>query len=864
MSPTRGAYNVPMALDPELSHTYGLHPGLAEPRLKRHIADCKKCTLGPMPADMFLKELLPLSSSDTRGRLSSRSAFNGVPQRADSPTRIYVPLLHALNKRTKTKSRCPGFEFVDTHERSRKPTHPGYAKPHICCFTPDNASIIRDASPHARLEFAYAELFIQVASDPAADFFVDPPPEVTEDAPEAVDNPPEHTKSPVEAIETHPKAAEGALEVTEGALEVTEDAPAATEGGTAHDFAREIEDEDIREAAERTYGLHIAYATEILARQHRLFLFSISLHGSFARFFRWDRAGCLVSEAFDIRRQPHLLTDFLWRFSQLPDAKRGLDTTVRLASPHEEAMFRDAIRDEVRLQLEIEGDELEKAVSAHYLRGHVAVIPVTPRRPLTSDEREHRFIVSRPIVSPLTLPGRGTRGFWAVDADTGRVVFLKDCWRFYWAEQIEGDILHGLNELGVRNVPLLAVHGDVPVVPSAGERASDPVFQSSLTEAYLGDPWICQVDGVRVRVNELWHYRLATFTVGYSLKSLRGTEELLYATHDALTAMRDALEKDSRIHRDLSVGNIVLVKEPDRAVRKGYLIDWEASDRIDDAGEALHRGRAGTWMFMSIRMLNSDQVNGKHTFADDMEALFYVVLYCALHYLPHDLSPEDLTSLTEGFFDQRLRRVGGVMHGGSGKIANAHARFYTEMVHFHDAAFNEWLQTVMDFHCQPLDAIKRRENLWTLDNLDAYWTQFLETHDLECGNRQVHKPFVDAVMDSCSSSPSSSSTEGAIVTKRRVDELKLKSNEQRGPKVARLQADASRQPPMASRRSADERDKLAAPAALRRSERIRSQRSSRAQSEGLPNAIARTASNEHRGSQHANSKKGRAKAPSRK
>ncbi|KAI9064635.1 hypothetical protein FKP32DRAFT_571451 [Trametes sanguinea] len=884
MSSTRGAYNVPMALDPELSRTYGLHPGLAESRLKRHIADCKKCTLGPMPADMFLKELLPLSSSDTRGRLSSRLAFSRVPQRADSPTRIYVPLLHALNKSTKTKSRCPGLEFLDTHERSRKPSHPGYAKPHICCFTPENASIVRDASPCSRLEFAYAEMFIQVAPDPSADFFVDPPSgavgnalEAIADAPEAIEPPLETIESPLqapetarevtnaleaianapEAIEPPIEAIESPLQTPETARKVTENAHEATEESTAHDFVREIEDEDIRDAAERTYGLHIAYATEIFARQHRLFLFSISLHGSFARFFRWDRAGCLVSEAFDIRQHPHLLTDFFWRFSQLPDAKRGLDTTVRLASPREEAMFRNAIREQVRLQLEIEGDELERAISAHHLRGHVAIIPVTPRRPLTLEDRVHRFIVSRPIASPLSLPGRGTRGFWAVDADTGRVVFLKDCWRFYWADQMEGDILRELNDLEVRHVPLLTVHGDVPVVPS-NTGGIETVFQSSLTEAYLGEPWICQVDGDRVRINELWHYRLATSTVGYSLKSLRGTEELLYATHDALVAMRDALEKASRIHRDLSVGNIILVKEPDRTVRKGYLIDWEASDRIDDAGESLHRGRAGTWMFMSIRMLNSNNVNAKHTFPDDMEALLYVVLYCALYYLPHDLSPEDLATFTEGFFDDYVRRMGGVLHGGGGKSANAHARLYTRNVHFQDAVFDEWLQTVMDLHCQRVGTIKRHENLWTLDKFDAYWTQFLESHDLERDNRQVHKPYVDGLEDSRSSSPSSPLTTDTVATKRRIDEPK--SSEQRQRKAARLQSGVDRQSPMASRRSAAEHASPTAPATLRRSERIRSQRSSRAQTEGHLQAVARVASNQPRSSQRASSKRGRARA----
>ena len=39
--------------------------------------------------------------------------------------------------------------------------------------------------------------------------------------------------------------------------------------------------------------------------------------------------------------------------------------------------------------------------------------------------------------------------------------------------------------------------------------------------------------------------------------------------------MRGAFEKASLLHRDLSVDNIILVKEPDSAIRRGYLIDPE-------------------------------------------------------------------------------------------------------------------------------------------------------------------------------------------------------------------------------------------------------------------------------------------------
>ncbi|KAL7279685.1 hypothetical protein ACG7TL_006092 [Trametes sanguinea] len=701
MSSSRGAYNVPLALNPELSRTDGLHPDFAHIRLERHLVEYKRYTLGPMPVNSFLEELLPLPHHHTRGRMSSRSAFSGVPPDADCPVEVYVPLLQALTKRTKTKSRCPGFEFVGTYERSRRPTHPGYAKPYICCFTPENANIVRATNPRSRVEFAYAEFFIQMGSNPATDFFVDPLPE--------------------------------AIEATPGP---------ATEGGTAPEFVRGIEDEDDFAEAEEVYGLHIAYATEVLARQHRLFLFSISLHGSIARFFRWDRSGCLVSEAFDIRQQPHLLTDFLWRFSQLPDAKRGLDATVQLASPHQEALFRDAVREHVRLQLEIEGDELEKAVTAHYLPGHVTVIPVTSRQSSAFEAIVHRFIVSRPVVSPLSVTGRGTRGFWAVDAATGQVVFLKDCWRFHVAAQVEGDVLRRLNDLGVRNVPVLMVHGDVPVTPPEAE-STEPAVQSTLTQAFSGDSWTCPIWGNKVEVHGLWHYRLVTSTVGYALKNLRGTEELLSAGYDALIAMQDALTKASHIHRDVSASNIILVKEPGRTARRGYLIDWDASDGVDDTGESLQAGHAGTWLFMSMKMLKDKNANSKQTIADDMESLLYVVLYCALFYLPHNLSSEALAGFVEEFFEHVGVWYRGIPTGGDAKMANARLRVCTDSLHFESVAFEEWLQTVMDYHCPPMGSKEPPENMWTIDKLEAYWSRFLEGHALERDNCQAHQNAID-------------------------------------------------------------------------------------------------------------------------
>ena len=61
----------------------------------------------------------------------------------------------------------------------------------------------------------------------------------------------------------------------------------------------------------------------------------------------------------------------------------------------------------------------------------------------------------------------------------------------------------------------------------------DVVFQDTQTDRFVDEPWARRIDGRDVIVNRHRHYRLVTHTVGYPLKDIRGTEELLHATYDA-------------------------------------------------------------------------------------------------------------------------------------------------------------------------------------------------------------------------------------------------------------------------------------------------------------------------------------------
>ena len=62
-------------------------------------------------------------------------------------------------------------------------------------------------------------------------------------------------------------------------------------------------------------------------------------------------------------------------------------------------------------------------------------------------------------------------------------------------------------------------------------------FQSTTTDKLIEEPWLCQVGFDDVGVHKRRHHRLVLGTVGYALKTVRGTDELLHATYDVFVGM---------------------------------------------------------------------------------------------------------------------------------------------------------------------------------------------------------------------------------------------------------------------------------------------------------------------------------------
>ncbi|KAH9915713.1 hypothetical protein B0H21DRAFT_713571 [Amylocystis lapponica] len=517
-----------------------------------------------------------------------------------------------------------------------------------------------------------------------------------------------------------------------------------------YQFMLDITNEEAYERAEESLGHHVAYATEACARQHRTFYLSMSLAGTFLRFIRWDRAGAIVSESFDIRAQPEFLCDFLWRFAHASLTERGHDPTLEFAAPGDEDRFREIISARVKIETGLTGEALDDAIEEHYKPGLVIIIT-------------ERLLVSRPVAYPLSVAGRATRGYWAVTASDD-VVFLKDSWR-YLAMEKEGVTIEEMEKAGVVNIPQILIHGDVPMelrdeVPENapmlgtsephGKIVAKPRFiQHTRTEEFKDRYWVCR-GGQAISVTGHAHYRLVSKTVGYPLKRFVDAKELLRAAFDAYQALTSAYDKNMRLHRDISIGNIILVRETARKERRGVLFNWEFSSIIN-SNAARGYERTGTWNFMSARLL---EVTGLvHLIQDDMESMLWVVLYCGFLWLPVQvLGASTLDDTVYDLFESsHYNATKNVSTGGHAKLLNSLTRRYTRGFKFKCVPFQEFCETMMDYHC-PRDHVKVEldgqwedpryfEKFWSdfLDtNKDKFVGTFAEKHDNKVANAPPH------------------------------------------------------------------------------------------------------------------------------
>ncbi|KAI0353660.1 hypothetical protein OH77DRAFT_575578 [Trametes cingulata] len=164
------------------------------------------------------------------------------------------------------------------------------------------------------------------------------------------------------------------------------------------------------------------------------------------------------------------------------------------------------------------------------------------------------------------------------------------------------------------------------------------------------------------------HMRIVVDDVGRPLTQFRCTRELIQAIRDAIVGHRQAREKAHVLHRDVSVGNILIVDEPSQKGFCGFLHDYDYSSiESGDEDEGYESGspgsplqtaenegsgqkeRTGTYYFMAFEILRG-AVSGPtvHHVHHDLESFYWVIVWIVLRHTAHD-HPKGQLACTQVF-----------------------------------------------------------------------------------------------------------------------------------------------------------------------------------------------------------------------
>ncbi|KIM22538.1 hypothetical protein M408DRAFT_28665 [Serendipita vermifera MAFF 305830] len=325
------------------------------------------------------------------------------------------------------------------------------------------------------------------------------------------------------------------------------------------------------------------------------FVCGLTIEDNTAQFWHFSRATVMVSKPFDILKDANkLIHIFVGSARAKSSAELGFDPTITCITKDPKALERY-----YAIQVSDNKNKEENLLDKKSL------------------PRVHTFITHHTI-SNYRAVGIRSRGTWVWEAieenQQDTIVVIKDVW-IDADREVEGAILehplcHGcvLND-GDRDLtqPLLPSTGTTSFIYSnVAAPSRDPTTGSKHTsEKSVGSPPNVPTQKPAVisrRGSCRKHYRIVfKGKAGRALHEVDSPRDYFTGLLGGIKALH-ALHRAGYIHRDLSTGNVLLVKGDQGKADHGVLIDLEYAKKFPDISEASHDIRKGTPQFMAVEV----------------------------------------------------------------------------------------------------------------------------------------------------------------------------------------------------------------------------------------------------------------------
>ncbi|KAI0697890.1 hypothetical protein BC835DRAFT_1519017 [Cytidiella melzeri] len=415
--------------------------------------------------------------------------------------------------------------------------------------------------------------------------------------------------------------------------------------------------------AKRIRGQLALYASEIFAHQQRSHLFQLLVCDDTTRFIFWDHSGAITSDSFDYTSEAGsmLLAEFFWRLNRMSDEARGVDITARGANDKERSAFTTRIRQFIR--------NMED-------KNH---------RQRSIPNAEHILEVSYPVCRISVKDEKATRGYVPVDKKTKEVLLLRDTWRFdHPFMKIESEVYRILELYGVPHVPSIICGRDV--------KGSDEQTHVTRSVAWADTQTLPVAYG---GLRDHTHHRIVQ-RLAYPIESAVDSKEYATAFRDALLVIEKASASSYKVlHRHISIGNVMVCDEEDGST--GLLSDWDDArvvvleDKHKDERQKYYGVRClcfnrynpanqCTPGYVAVHVYPlASETKMPHEILDDCEAIFWTMLYGALHRFKHEVPRFNMSIFRE--YDEQKNSDGTTIRiGGRSKMDSLH--FIIRELHF--------------------------------------------------------------------------------------------------------------------------------------------------------------------------------------
>ncbi|EJF58077.1 hypothetical protein DICSQDRAFT_149368 [Dichomitus squalens LYAD-421 SS1] len=378
---------------------------------------------------------------------------------------------------------------------------------------------------------------------------------------------------------------------------------------------------DDTDGGRKALGQFAEYVANILAHQHRTHVYALYVYRDQARICFFDRSGGIVSTPFHYgTTDDTTFQRFFYRLAGMSREQLGFDPTAVLAD--------ESVVDDLRAWAAAVPTEYLRKLACEALCWDPATNSSSSAEWPTHEVtfKGKTLYVGKPAFSNLSLFGRCTRGYVAIEKETGEdgsvtysIRYLKDSWRN------DHPNVHPEHEVYER----LRSRGVVEYIPTC-----------------LGGEDVLGVAGAwqQTRTGELLpskplqrgHYRILLKEVCRPLSDFKDYRDLAMILGHALSAHQDSWEKADVLHRDVSYNNILIYETKNDngdIIRKGLLADWDLSKykeyMIPGFGPR-QPDRTGTWYFRSA--VSQRYPRKPYAVSDDIESFVHVYHYCVLRF----------------------------------------------------------------------------------------------------------------------------------------------------------------------------------------------------------------------------------------